>query len=49
MDLWLGLGPFTAGAPGSIPGQETKIMHAMQCNRKKKKIKAKHEPGIKAL
>ena len=32
---WLGLPAFTAGAPGSIPGQGTKIQHTLQHNPKK--------------
>ena len=40
MVQWLGLGAFTAGAPGSIPGQETKIPQATQCGKKKKKDSA---------
>ena len=34
---WLRLCTSTAGGTGSIPGQGTKIPHAMQCNQKKKK------------
>ena len=34
---WLRLCTSTAGGTGSIPGQRTKIPHAMQCNQKKKK------------
>ena len=34
---WLGLHASTAGGTVSIPGQGTKIMHAMGCGKKKKK------------
>ena len=34
---WLGLGSFTAMAPGSILGQGTKIPQAAWCCQKKKK------------
>ena len=34
---WLGLRAFTAGGTGSIPGQGTKIPHAMVRPKKKKK------------
>ena len=34
---WLGLRASTAGGTGSIPGQGTKIPHAMVCPKKKKK------------
>ena len=34
---WLGLQASTAGGPGSIPGQGTKILHAPQHSQKKKK------------
>ena len=34
---WLGLQASTAGGPGSIPGQETKIPHATRYGKKKKK------------
>ena len=37
MVQWLQLGPFTAMAPGSIPGQGTKILQAPQRGQKKKK------------
>ena len=33
---WLGVHAFTAGGPGSIPGQETKIQHATQQGQEKK-------------
>ena len=33
---WLGLQASTAGGPGSIPGQETKIPHATRYGQKKK-------------
>ena len=33
---WLGVLAFTAGGPGSIPGQVTKIPHATQQGQKKK-------------
>ena len=33
---WLGLGAFTAVAPNSIPGQETKIPQASQQGQKEK-------------
>ena len=32
---WLGLGPFTGVAPGSIPGRGIKIPQATQCGQKK--------------
>ena len=35
---WLRICTSTAGGIGSIPGQGTKILHAMQCSEKKKKI-----------
>ena len=31
---WLGLHAFTAEGEGSIPGQGTKILQAMQCGQK---------------
>ena len=34
---WWGLGAFTAGGPGSIPGQGTNILQVAQCNQVKKK------------
>ena len=34
---WLGLGAFTAGDPGLIPGWGTKILQAMRLGQKKKK------------
>ena len=34
---WLGLGAFTAVAPGSISGWETEILRAVQQDQKKKK------------
>ena len=34
---WLRLCASTAGGAGSIPGQGTKILHAVQSNTKKKK------------
>ena len=37
---WLGLGAFTAVAPGSISGWETKILRAVQRDQKKKKKKS---------
>ena len=37
---WLGLGAFTAGAQGSIPGWETKIPHVAQDSQTEKKRKA---------
>ena len=39
---WLGLGAFTAGAQGSIPGQGSKILQAERRGRKKK-IRVKKE------
>ena len=36
---WLGLCTFTAVAPGSIPGQGTKITQAVQHSQKKKEKK----------
>ena len=35
----LGLHSATAGDPGLLPGQETKILQAVQCGAKKKKQK----------
>ena len=35
--LWLRLPISTAGSMGSTPVQGSKILHAMQCNQKKKK------------
>ena len=40
---WLGLCTFTAEGLGSIPGQGTKILQAVQCGKKKKKKKQKKE------
>ena len=40
---WLGLGAFTAVAPGSISGWETKILRAVQRDQKKKKKKEYRE------
>ena len=37
MGQWLGLHPFTAKGPGSIPGQGTKIPQAGRHGKKKKK------------
>ena len=34
---WLGLHASIAGDKGSIPDEGTKILHAMQCSKKKKK------------
>ena len=39
MDYWLGLSTLTAGGPGLIPGQGTKIPQAMQCGQKKERKK----------
>ena len=39
---WLGLGAFTAVAPGSISGWETKILRAVQRDQKKKKKKKEY-------
>ena len=39
MVQWLGLCASTAGGVGSIPGQGTKILKAMQHGQKKKKTK----------
>ena len=36
---WLGLGAFTAGAQGSIPGWGTKIPHVAQHSQPEKKKK----------
>ena len=36
---WLGVSTFAAMAPGSIPGQVTKIPQATQSSQKKKKRK----------
>ena len=36
MVQWLGLGAFTAKGPGSIPGQEIKILQAVGCGQKNK-------------
>ena len=46
---WLRLCTPNAGGMGSIPGQRTKIPHAMQhsARKKKKKIRGK-EPGVLA-
>ena len=38
---WLGPCAFTAGGPGSIPGQATKILQAAWCGQKKQKQKQK--------
>ena len=38
---WLGLGAFTAMAPGSIPGRGTKILQAARHGQKKKKKRKK--------
>ena len=40
---WLGFGAFTAVAPGSISGWETKILRAVQRDQKKKKKKKSTE------
>ena len=37
---WLGLGAFTAGGMGSIPGQGTKILQAMRLHQIKKETDA---------
>ena len=37
MIQWLRLHAPNAGGMGSILGQETKVLHAMQCSQKKKK------------
>ena len=37
MVQWLGFRTSTAGGPGSIPGQRTKILQAVRCGQKKKK------------
>ena len=34
---WIKLCILNAGGPGSIPGQETKILQAMRCYHKKRK------------
>ena len=39
MAQWLGLGAFTAGVPGSIPGQGTKILQVDLCGQKAKRTK----------
>ena len=39
MGQWLGLHPFTARGPGSIPGRGTKIPQAGRHGKKKKKKK----------
>ena len=41
---WLGLGAFTAGAQGSIPGWGTKIPHDAQHSQTEKKKQQKKEP-----
>ena len=41
---WLGLCPSTAGGTGSIPGQGTKIPHALRCSPPPQKI-----PNIKKV
>ena len=38
MSQWLRLHAPSAGGMGSIPGQETKVLHAMHAAKKKKKI-----------
>ena len=38
-DQWLELSALTIRAPGSIPDQGTKILHAVQMAKKKKKKK----------
>ena len=35
---WLRIHAFTVRGVGSIPDQGTKILHALQCHQKKKKI-----------
>ena len=35
---WLGHFPSIAGGMGSIPGWGTKVPHATQCGKKKKKV-----------
>ena len=37
-DQWLELSALTIRAPGSIPDQGTKILHAVQMAKKKKKV-----------
>ena len=37
MSQWLRLHAPNAGGMGSIPGQETKFLHATQCSQNKKK------------
>ena len=46
---WLGLGAFTAMAPGSIPGRGTKILQAARHGQKKKKKKKKKTRGFYPL
>ena len=44
MVQWLGLGPFTVVAQGSIPGQGTKILQDAWRGQKKKKEKQNLDP-----
>ena len=48
---WLKLCAANAGGTGSIPGQGTKIPHALQCSQKieKKKERKKQMPWKKSL
>ena len=46
---WLGLGAFTAGSPGLIPGQETKIPQSALAQTKKLKQDFLGCPVIKNL
>ena len=43
---WLRLRASTAGGAGLIPGQGTKIPHAMQSKKEKKKAKTKNRATI---
>ena len=43
MVQWLELNDSTAGGPGSIPGWGTKIPHALQPKKKKKKDHEKNQ------
>ena len=36
MVQWLGLRSSTAGKMGSVPGQGTKVLHAIRCGKKTK-------------
>ena len=42
---WIRLHASTAGGEGSIPGQGTKILHAMQCSQRKRLKKKNRLPS----